>query len=299
MKKITKLTCFVLFGFTLCLASCAQDPKQNTASSDPAPSATESPIETKTPTESAAVKPSDTAAAEKPTETPTEAPTEEANGLTAEFTFDQIYYSAQAKALDSDETAKLASFLEAEEETRLPRRLPKLFLAQVYRDPSEIDLSILFYAGTEKDVTPEERQAAAEALKNPSLAQFDVEKRTVGSMKELFRKYTGQEPTEKQLKEACSQWIHLEKYDAYYSFFTDTVSVHVEFKRACVLDANSAAGLNLPAANGDLIALEWTVPEAFRSTMGVATGMLLLVPNGNSWTILANYYLPEAHSSDR
>ncbi len=250
-------------------------------SADPAP--TEKPTEV--PTE---------APTEEPTEVPTEAPTEEANGLTAEFTFDQIYYSAQAKALDSDETAKLVSFLEAEEENRLPRRLPKLFLAQAYRDPSEIDLSILFYDGTEKDVTPEECQAAAEALKNPSLAQFDVEKRTVGSMKELFRKYTGQEPTEKQLKEACSQWIYLEKNDAYYSFFTDTMSVHVEFKRACALDANTAARLNLPAANGDLIALEWTVPEAFRSTMGTATGMILLAPNRNSWTILANYYLPEA-----
>ncbi len=308
-KQKTSLWLTVLAAvLTVSLGACLFTTKvaETAKQTDPVPSATEAPAETEAPTESASEKPSEAATTdpsetaateaptEKPTEAPTEPPTEEANGLTEAYTFDQIYGSVHAKALDPDERTKLVNFLEAEEENRLPRRLPKLFLVQAYRDPSEIDLSILFYDGTEKGITLEERQAAAESLKKPDLVQFDVEKRKVDSMIKLFRQYTGQEPTEKQLGEACSKWIYLEKYDAYYSFFTDTVGVRAELKRACRLDADSAAEFHLPAANGDLIALEWTVPEAFRSTMGTATGMILLAPNGNSWTILANYYLPEA-----
>lgn len=158
------------------------------------------------------------------------------------------------------------------------------FILQSFRDPSGIDVGTLSYSkGTERDASGEEEAAAfAEAGYTP---WTDASKRTYSGMNDLFVKYTGQELSADQRRDFF-QWVYVPEYDAYYSFASDMpYDIPVtELGRACRLDTAAAKALGIDVEADEIIAVEWKTPEWDGNS-----GMAILIPDGDTYKIAANF----------
>ena len=191
--------------------------------------------------------------------------------------------------LSGDEYQRIQKFF-----ARDYSQYPWNFLNQSFNDPSEIDLLLLFRDGTDTDL-PEEECIAAWTAADLLDWRLGPQKRTKESVRELFMKYTGTEPTDKQMK-AFSLWLYLSDYDAYYSFVTDAAEdLRVkELEIARRLSAKEAAELGLPVHEDGMIVMKWTGGQTDFST----DGMVILIPEGDSYRIAANLVLGTEAKAD-
>ncbi|MBD5148280.1 MAG: M56 family metallopeptidase, partial [Oscillibacter sp.] len=97
------------------------------------------------------------------------------------------------------------------------------FLLSIYEGPPAVDLFQLFYNGVGgyMDVTPEERQAAAQASPYGEDPGVDLIKIPAYSMKGLVKDWSGIS-LEDTNQVGLENFTYLEEYDAYYHFCGDT-----------------------------------------------------------------------------
>ena len=193
--------------------------------------------------------------------------------------FDKV--AAKGTMLDENEMKEIEGFFQKDQS-----QYPWYFLRQSYHDASEINILLLFDSGTDNEIPQEECEAAWAAS---GAYGFGPQKRTIKSVQDLFMKYTGKDLTEDQMKlfYESTEWLYLQKYDAYYSFGTDApddLRTHT-LGRGCRLGRASAETLGIPAEAEEMIAVEW-------AGGGIASpevaGMVILIPEGDTYRIAAN-----------
>ncbi len=274
MIVIALLVCVLVGG---CFMT---DPKRTETPTEPVTEVTEAPTEK--PTEAPPEKPTEKPT-EKHTEAPTEAPTENPTEPRA-LDFDTVL--SVGRELTGAEREKAVEFLSEGKESQMPFAWG--LLQQVYSDPSEIDLSLLFYEkGTEIVRDPEEQKAVLASL---GLTDIGVEPQKVrkNDAISLFRQYTGQDPTEAQMKSFESKRLYSPEYDAYFSFNNDPADdLRVKsLGRACLLTAAEAASLGITVPADEMIAVEWTAQRtAFDSPY---YGMALLLFADGRYLLVSN-----------
>ncbi len=193
--------------------------------------------------------------------------------------FDEVL--AKGEALDENAMKGIEAFFQKDSSP-----YPWYFIRQSFNDPSEIDAYLLFENGIDNEVSQEEQNAAWEAS---GAYGFGPQKRTIQSAREIFRKYTGTDLTDDQIN-AFSEWLYLPEYDAYYGFRTDATDdlrTHT-LGRGVRLSAAKAAELGLPVTADGMIAVEWTGSTGAGPRGPQRYGMVLLIPDGDSYKIAAN-----------
>jgi beta-lactamase regulating signal transducer with metallopeptidase domain len=193
--------------------------------------------------------------------------------------FDKVL--SEGKALDSAELEKINAFFQKDTSA-----YPMYFIRQSYSDPSAIDLSLLFINGIDNDLSAEEIHTVCEAAGFEDEAFTPQAKVTVEQMDELLGKYTSRWVKQEQLKDLWT-WHYVSEYDAYYSFKTDApddLGTHT-LGRGCRLDSEAAKKLGINVSGKELIAVEWIGGGVVSPAV---TGMVILIPNGDSYKIAAN-----------
>ena len=204
-----------------------------------------------------------------------------------DLTFDQVLSKGTALNPNVLDTFK-AYLSEGKDEGEV---LPWGFLCQTYKDPSEIDLGLLFYSkGTESEISQEEGQAAWTQAGWTDPMWAEPKKVTIQGVKEVIVKYTNCEATDEQLL-AFRSWIYVPEYDAYYAFPTDMPdNIRTDtLLRGCTLERAAIEELGIPVNADAVTAIEWSAPE--RPGAEAMTGMILFSTEGSEPKILANILL--------
>jgi hypothetical protein len=204
-----------------------------------------------------------------------------------DLTFDQVL--SKGAALNPNVLDSFKAYLsEGKDEGEV---LPWGFLCQTYKDPSEIDLGLLFYSkGTESEISQEEGQAAWTQAGWTDSMWAEPKKVTIQGVREVIVKYTNCEATDEQLQ-AFRSWIYVPKYDAYYAFPTDMPdNIRTDtLLRGCTLERAAIEELGIPVNADAVTAIEWSAPE--RPGAEAMTGMILFSTEGSEPKILANILL--------
>ena len=120
-------------------------------------------------------------------------------------------------------------------------RIACMFLSSSYQKPEEIDYNLVFYNGVSTNmvseaVPQEEKEAVAKAINKEGLLEMGlpIQKRPRSTVIELIQKYTGL--SREAVEGIKLEYPYVEKYDAYYSFHSDSEVIKSKVKQAIWLD---------------------------------------------------------------
>lgn len=120
-------------------------------------------------------------------------------------------------------------------------RIACMFLTSSYQKPEEIDYNLVFYNGVSTNmvseaVPQEEKEAVAKAINKEGLLEMGlpIQKRPRSTVTELIQKYTGL--SREAVEGIKLEYPYVEKFDAYYSFHSDSEVIKPKVKQAIWLD---------------------------------------------------------------